>query len=327
MIVVLRALELGDLLTAVPALRALARAFPDHERVLAAPAALAPLALHTGAVHRVVDTAPLAPLDASLHGARLAANLHGRGPQSTARLADTRPERLVAFDLAGQPRWRAEEHERHRWCRLLAESGIPADPDDLLVPLPERAPPAAAVGATVIHPGASSGARRWPASRWAAVASRLAREGDRVVITGNRSEAALGHRVAAQAGLAPSCVLAGSTDLLELLAVVGAARRVACGDTGVAHVASALRTPSVVLFGPTPPSRWGPPPAGPHLVLGRGRAVRDPHGSEPDPQLLAISVDDVVDALDRCVGMARPPGGHRVPGFAEVAHMVDRSRP
>jgi ADP-heptose:LPS heptosyltransferase len=54
-LVVLRALGLGDLLTAVPALRALAAAFPEHRRVLATPAALAPLAALTGAVDEVVD--------------------------------------------------------------------------------------------------------------------------------------------------------------------------------------------------------------------------------------------------------------------------------
>lgn len=78
----LRALGLGDLLTSVPALAALADAFPDHRRVLAAPSALGPLARLSGAVDEVVGSAPLAPLDRSLHGAAVAVNLHGRGPQS-----------------------------------------------------------------------------------------------------------------------------------------------------------------------------------------------------------------------------------------------------
>jgi ADP-heptose:LPS heptosyltransferase len=73
---------------------------------------------------------------------------------------------------------------------------------------------------------------------------------------------------------------------------------VVCGDTGVAHLATAYRVPSVVLFGPTPPQEWGPPPDRPwHTVLwagGRG----DPHAAEPDPGLLAIEVADVLAALN-----------------------------
>ena len=92
-------------------------------------------------------------------------------------------------------------------------------------------------------------------------------------------------------------MLAGRTDLLGLAAVVAASARVACGDTGLAHLATALRTPSVVLFGPTPPSRWGPPADRPwHRVLWAGR-TGDPHAEAPDPGLLAIGVDDVLDAL------------------------------
>jgi ADP-heptose:LPS heptosyltransferase len=295
-LLVLRALKLGDLLTAVPALRALDRAFPDDELVLAAPGWLAPLALHTGAVDRVVDTAPLGPLDPSLHGADLAVNLHGRGPESTAVLAATGPRRLLAFDVPGGPRWRDEEHDRDRWCRLLSDACIPADPDDLRLAPPPVEPPPLAVGATLLHPGASSASRRWPAARWAAVARSCRDAGDRVVLTGDRSEVDLAAEVADLAGLPPSHVLAGRTDLLGLLATVGAASRVVSGDTGTAHVASALGTPSVLLFGPTPPRRWGPPADGPHVVLWSG-ATGDPHGTRADPGLLAIGVDDVIRAL------------------------------
>lgn len=296
-LVVLRALKLGDLLTAVPALRALTRAFPDHERLLAAPAWLAPLALHAGVVSRVVDSPGLGPLHGSLNGAEVAVNLHGSGPQSTALLAATDPGRLLSFGLPGGPVWREDEHERHRWCRLLRESGIPADADDLRLDVPDVDVPVGVAGVTVLHPGASSGARRWPASRWAAVARAEVDAGRSVILTGDTGEVGLATEIAARAGLDPSAVLAGGTSLLALLAVVAAADRVVCGDTGLAHAASAMGTPSVVLFGPTSPDVWGPPANGPHVVLWSG-GTGDPHATRPDPGLLAITVDAVLQALE-----------------------------
>jgi ADP-heptose:LPS heptosyltransferase len=219
-------------------------------------------------------------------------NLHGKGPESTALLASTEPARLVSFGLPGGPVWRADEHEVARWCRLLDESGIPADPTDLRLAPP---PSVGLDGVTVLHPGASTGARRWPVERWAEVAR--ARPG-RVVITGDASEAELARSVARLAGLPDADVLAGRTDLRALCALVAHAGRVVCGDTGVAHLASAFGTPSVVLFGPVPPSQWGPPPDGPHVALWAGR-TGDPLADEPDPGLLEISVGQVLAELAR----------------------------
>lgn len=316
-LVVLRALKLGDLLAVVPALRALARAFPDHQRVLAAPAWLAPLARHTGTVDEVVDTGPLAPLDPALHGADVAVNLHGRGPQSTALLAATRPRRLIAFappddpstaasppvpDLAGAPVWRAGEHERHRWCRLLAESGIPADPADLAV-----APPAVAVpgaGRTVLHPGASAEARRWPLARWAAVARAVPDP----VLTGTAAERGACLEVAGAAGIGADRVLAGRTDLLQLLAVAAAAEVVVSGDTGTAHAAWAVGTPSVVLYGPVSPAEWGPPPGDRHEAIWKGVASDPLADDRPAPGLLSITVEEVLAAVGRRPATVRPGG-------------------
>jgi ADP-heptose:LPS heptosyltransferase len=297
LLVVYRALGLGDLLTAVPALRALATAFPEHRRVLAAPRALAGLATLTDAVDEVVDCAPLAPLPHRLHGADVAVNLHGRGPQSHEVLLAAGPRRLIAFGPPPRPVWRSGEHEVARWCRLLVESGIPADPADLAIAVPGLPAPAAAVGATLVHPGAASAARRWPPERWAEVALAERAAGRRVAITGSATERPLAHRIASAAGLPGEAVLAGRTDLLELTAAVAAAARVACGDTGIAHLATALGIPSVVLFGPTPPAEWGPPRDGRHVALWVGRRG-DPHADEPDPGLLGIRVTDVVGALD-----------------------------
>jgi uncharacterized protein YjbJ (UPF0337 family) len=112
--------------------------------------------------------------------------------------------------------------------------------------------------------------------------------------------------VAREAGLDRADVLAGRTDLLELAAVVAGAGLVLCGDTGVAHLATAFGTPSVLLFGPTPPSEWGPPPErASHVVLHRGDRG-DPHADTPDPGLLAITVEDVVAVTrDRFPAAAR----------------------
>ena len=78
--------------------------------------------------------------------------------------------------------------------------------------------------------------------------------------------------------------------------VVARAALLVCGDTGIAHLATALGTPSVVLFGPEPPDRWGPPEGGPHVVLtAADRRRGDPFADDPDPALLGVGVDEVTD--------------------------------
>jgi ADP-heptose:LPS heptosyltransferase len=299
-IVALRALGLGDLLTAVPALRAIRRRWPEHRLILAGPLGLAPLARLAGAVDAVVPVPGLdARLDWSGPPPEIAVNLHGRGPQSHRVLAAHRPGRLLAFACvaAGHrfgPEWDDEEHEVRRWCRLLEWYGAPADPGDLLLDRPARPPQVA--GAVVVHPGAAYESRRWPADRYARVARALEGSAGRVVVTGSAAERPLAEAVAGRAGLPAERVLAGRTDLAALAALVADARLVVCGDTGVAHLATAYGTPSVLLFGPTPPALWGPPDGRrQHRVLWRG-GRGDPHASAPDPGLLSIAADEVVAA-------------------------------
>ena len=301
-LVALRALGLGDFLTAIPALRALGRAFPDHARALAAPAALAPLAELVG--WPLVPSAELEPLSRRLHRADLTVNLHGRGPQSHRLVQAARPRRAVWFAHAevpeseGSPAWRAGEHEVERWCRLLSESGVHADPAELILPPPDGEPPAGARGATLVHPGAASPARRWPPDRFAAVARVEAANGRNVLITGSHAELPLALMVAGGAGLPRANILAGSTELTDLARLVAAAGRVVCGDTGVAHLATALGTPSVIVFGPTSPAEWGPPAGRTrHRALWRGRRG-DPHARRTDPGLLDISAAEVIRALE-----------------------------
>ncbi|MCU1355595.1 MAG: glycosyl transferase, family 9 [Acidimicrobiales bacterium] len=304
----LRALGLGDFCCAVPAWKALRAAFPDHRTMLAAPMWQRALLELCPAIDELAAAQALRPLAAELTGCDVAVNLHGRGPESTRILAATAPARLIAFagpsDPEGPdaPAWLDEEHEVFRWCRLVRSAGVAADPDDLDLAHPRRDP--AVRRATVLHPGASAAARRWPASRWAALASRLAADGHRVVLTGSGTEGGLTASIAARAALDPRADLAGHTDVLELAALIADARVVVSGDTGAAHLASGYRTRSVVLFGPTRPSRWGPPNNGPHRVLWAGNDG-DPHAATTDPGLLDITVEQVVDAVDVSCSTAR----------------------
>lgn len=279
--------------------------------MLAAPAALAPLLPLVATGFELLDVPafvggqpPDPALAPRLPRGALAVNLHGRGPQSRRLLQAARPARLIGYETADGPSWVHREHEVGRWCRLLRHHGIPADASALDV-----APPAGvargADGPTLIHAGAASAARRWPAERWAQVARAERARGRGVLLSGSAREAPLARAIAERAGLPPSANRAGATrDLAGLAALVAGAGRVACGDTGVAHLATALRVPSVVLFGPTDPARWGPPPDRPwHRVLWAGTAG-DPHASTTDPALLTIEPAAVLDALN---ALAEPP--------------------
>ncbi|MGW1952878.1 glycosyltransferase family 9 protein [Streptomyces sp. NPDC001920] len=313
---VLRALGLGDLLAGVPALRGIRRAFARDHIVLALPPALAEAALATGTVDGVLpaqapgrgvptlDHWPGPPPD-------VAVDLHGNGPESRDALAALGPRRLLAFAAAGDPLagpgpaqppvWRPDEHERERWCRFLGAYGIAADPDDVRLPPPTA--PSPAPGAVLVHPGAESASRRWPAGRYADVVRRLRAAGHRVVVSGGPAEDALVLDLAARTGLPARDVLRGGLPFAELSALVAHAALVVSGDTGPAHLAVSHGTPSVTLFGPVSPRLWGPPRSPRHVVLWKPGPPGDPHGDAPDPQLLRIRADEVVTAA---VGLLNP---------------------
>lgn len=305
-VLVLRALGLGDLLTGIPALRGLRRSYPTARIVLAVPKPLQPLAMWCGAVDDVLPTAGLGDLRWPGPPPDVAVNLHGRGPESIADLLATEPKMLISHRNPGYPEvsgppWRDETHEVDRWCLLLDAAGIPCDPSDLSLGRPSGYPRRDDV--VVIHPGAAAPSRRWPADRFAVVAAALSRAGQRVAVTGSAQEKALAETVAAQAGLPEDAVLAGQLDILGLVALIGDCRLLVCGDTGVGHIATATGTPSVLLFGPTPPSRWGPRGDGRHIAVWAGDCG-DPHGDVPDPGLLRITASVVLEAarpiLARC---------------------------
>jgi ADP-heptose:LPS heptosyltransferase len=164
-------------------------------------------------------------------------------------------------------------------ARDAAELDLAVDAGDHKLLVPELAPPAEAD--VVVHPGASSPDRAWPASRWAIVAEQEHDAGRRVVVTGTAAEEDLAWQVAGLGGLGRRAMLTGRTDLVELLALLVGADRVLTGDTGVARMAWAVGTPTLVVAGGAAPT----PPPGPHVVV----AGESLHSIGPDAVLDALA--------------------------------------
>ncbi len=306
LLLVLRALKLGDLLVAVPALRGLRRAFPGHRMMYAAQSWLAEALELVGGDIELFPTQGLDdPIDLPSGSVDVAVNLHGGGPESRQRVAELKARRVIAHNGPGMsgPEWQPGLHERVRWTRLLQWHGIAADPLDYRLETPTVSSPVP--GATVVHVGAAYGSRLWPVERFAQVAAELSAAGHHVVLTGGAAERPRALQTAALAALSNSAnpddgaVLAGRQTLAEFAATIAEAKLVVSADTGAAHLASGYARPSVVLFGPASPSEWGPPP-GPHIVLTDEELRRgDIFAADPDPALLAVSVQDVLDAVSR----------------------------
>lgn len=311
-VLVLQARGLGDLLTAVPALRALRRARPSDHIVLAAPHRLKPIVDLIASVDTLLPTPDLGTLRWDGPPPELAVNLHGANTESIVELTKIAPGRVLtyrnpAFPEYGGPEWVEDMHPVERWCHLLESDGIVADRRNLGL-----VPPVSTTShrdCVVVHVGAGAPARRWPPERFAAVVRHLLVLGREVVLTGDDSERDLALSVAARAGLSTHRVLAGEQNLIDIAATVAEAALLISGDTGVARLATAFGTRTVLLFGPTPP-RWGGPPPhllGRHAVLWAGQ-VGDPHADTPDPGLLSIDVPDVIAALEKQLNQRTWPG-------------------
>jgi ADP-heptose:LPS heptosyltransferase len=171
--------------------------------------------------------------------------------------------------------------ERRRHLRLLSALEVEARGEQLEFPIEDadrrelaelfrkaNTRPSASV---CIHPGATDPARRWRAEHFAAVGDALAGRGLRVVLTGTEDERELVGSVKA-AMAAPAVDLSGKTSLGALAALLASCRLVVSNDTGTAHLADALGTPSVVIFrsGDSEVERWAPVDRELHRVMSSG---------------------------------------------------------
>lgn len=165
-------------------------------------------------------------------------------------------ERLVPYD--------PEAHAVFRYLNLAHYLGAPPAPPrfrlglnpsfDLTRFIPGVAPRKVAV----LHPGARWPSKLWPAASWAGLADWLSRDqGLQVVITGSAGDRELAGDIAAHMK-ERALNLAGHTSLGELAGILQKACLAVTTDTGPMHLAAALGTPVVALFGPTAPWRTGP---------------------------------------------------------------------
>lgn len=204
-------------------------------------------------------------------------------------------ERLAGGDGApwsGPPRYLLGEgsaKSRGGAARILREAGVDSD-------------------YLVLHLGAGAPAKRWPAGRWARLASLLLAEGERVVLTGQGADdAAVADCIQREA--AGVARLVDRFTWGELVEVVRGARGVVCADTGVGHVAAGVDTPCVVVFAAIDrPSRWAP--AGARVVTLTHEVSCAPcfegQGCATMPCVREVREDEVLEALRTMVPRHSP---------------------
>ena|SRR6185437_10131551 len=150
----------------------------------------------------------------------------------------------------------------------------------------------------VLSPGGGWTSKRWPAERWGELARAVAqRYGWTSVVSFGPGEEGLAEAVLRGAGSPGPFVQ--RFNLKQLVPLLRRAKLLIAGDTGPLHVAAALGTPVIGLYGPTDPARNGPFSAVGAVVRKGGYETTYKRGKIFSDSMLAISVDDVLDAVER----------------------------
>jgi lipopolysaccharide heptosyltransferase II len=139
-------------------------------------------------------------------------------------------------------------------ARLAIPGEARATAASLLAGLPDGRPIVA------VHAGGGREIKQWNLDRFAEVVNRLAAShAAAIVLSGNAGDRALVDAVKADMDRGVRCLdLVGRVDLVTLAAVLQKVNLLITGDTGPMHLAAALDTPLVAVFGPSDPARWGP---------------------------------------------------------------------
>ena len=291
-VVVFRALQLGDMLCAVPALRALRAALP-HARItlVGLPWAEQFAARfsnyiddflvfpgHPGLGEQPLQQSLLPSFYNTLQSRQysLALQLHGSGEISNGIVRDFGARLAAGYAAAALPE---EEDflylpypdagpEPLRLLDFVTQLGARDLGPQLEFPLnrqdwQELQASGLAEGLHAgeyicIHPGARFRDKCWPAERFAHLADQLALEfGLGVVLTGSAKETDLTATVASHMKT-PVIDAAGPISIGAMAALMSRARLLICNDTGVSHIAAGLKLKSVVIFSKADIRRWAP---------------------------------------------------------------------
>jgi predicted lipopolysaccharide heptosyltransferase III len=162
----------------------------------------------------------------------------------------------------------------------------------------------------VIHPGSARAEKFWVARRWAEVVDRMfGQERLRFVLTGGESRMEKEHIARIKAHLQhPVVDLSGQLNLLTLSALIEHARLLVTIDSAPMHLAAALGTPQLALFGPTNPFHWRPRVT-PATILQAGNdgPMTDFVPRQPPRSMKEISTDQVIDAMQTLLSTPAAP--------------------
>lgn len=273
-ILLVRFSAIGDILLLTPLLRALRRKHPDARLTVVTRTGFAPLLDRNPRISQVIGWDPLTSLP------ELGRRLRDLGFTHRLDLHDSLRSRMLRWHAGGRwttyPKHRLARaalihthRDRYRDRRPVAEryfdaaAGLEVTPDGgSLEMFLSRADLEAAEGflaarglgrsrqLVAIAPGAAHFTKRWPPHHWIALVRRLVEAGNDVVALGGPQDLAIGEAVAA-AGGEFAATAAGAFDLPGSAALLKRARALISGDTGLMHLATAVETPVIALFGPT----------------------------------------------------------------------------
>ena len=305
-ILLIRLDHIGDVLMTTPAIRALRKKFPAAEIHLLVREATAPAVAGNPYIDRIITlnapwTTP-GPKKASRGDVRkLTGRLKAEGYDCVVGFrADLREALLIGktaapvrigfgargggFSLTHPAEFEPDAHEIIRALGLLVPLGVPADGEemDFFLSEAERKKGAEILNTVLaengrklvgIHPGAASSLKRWSDSGFARLADLLSQSGFRVILLGAESDRELLERIRRM--MTASIPVVSDIGLRILGAVIDKLDLLVGNDSAPVHLARAVGTPSLTLFGPTHEEITGPLDREKHAV------IRSPVGCSP----------------------------------------------